>query len=220
MKPGLFITFEGPEGAGKTTQLAMIKAWFDKNNIKAILTREPGGTPLAEQFRDIVKHHQGKEPLTLQTELFLFEAARAQHVQNLIQVALADGVCVICDRFTDSTLAYQGFARGMDIATIEAINTFACGNLKPNLTFLIDLSPEAGMQRAIHRNDPRIKEDRMEKENMTFHQKVRQGYHAIAAQEPERVKIINGDAIPAVVHFDICKILVPYIENYFGKKLK
>lgn len=220
MTRGLLITFEGPEGAGKTTQLTLMKEWFDKNHLPAILTREPGGTSLAEEFRNIVKHYQGTEIMTPQTELLLFEAARSQHVQNRIRPALADGVTVICDRFTDSTLAYQSYARGMDLKIVSLLNDFVCDDLRPDLTFLIDISPEAGMQRTLLRNDPKACTDRMEKENMTFHQKVRAGYHAIAQEDSQRVKIIEGDAIPAVVHYDICKVLIPVVEKHFSITVK
>lgn len=214
---GLFITFEGPEGAGKTTQLQRLQCWLRDLGINAVPTREPGGTEVAEKLRDIVKYHKGDEPLTDETELLLFAASRSQHVAHLIRPAIEDGFTVLCDRFTDSTLAYQGTARGMNPSFITELNTFVTHGFKPDVTLLFDLSPEAGMERAIRREEPLFRDDRIENETKNFHEKVRQGYLNIAAREPDRVKLINADQSPDEVHEAVCAVMRPILKRHFGE---
>lgn len=206
---GLFITFEGPEGAGKTTQIKLLKNALVSHGFPCITTREPGGTEVAEQLRDIVKHHSGEEPIVDETELLLFAASRAQHVRNLILPALANGTIVLCDRFYDSTTAYQGYARKQNMEFINQLNQYAICNCVPNLTILMDLPPEKGFERANHRqallfND---KEDRIEAESMSFHQAVRDGFLSIAANEPDRVKVVDAAASIDEIHANILEVV-------------
>jgi dTMP kinase len=204
---GIFITFEGPEGAGKTTQIKLLANYFQQNGIEYIITREPGGTGIAETLRELVKHHLSDEPIFPETELLLFAASRAQHVRHLIKPALLQGKVVLCDRFMDSTTAYQGYARGLDAKFIKKLNKFAVGDCLPNLTFLMDMRPEVGFKRAMARTDDQGKHDRLESEAIVFHHLVREGFLKIAAAEPIRVKIINAEPHPDQIHARILEYL-------------
>ena len=189
----LFITFEGPEGAGKSTQLNLLRDHLTAQGYSVIVTREPGGTPLAEEFRRIVKHHKSEEPLFPATELLLFEAARAQHVNYVIKPALAAGKIVLCDRFTDSTEAYQGAGRALDGDFLQRLNSFAAKDCMPDLTLLFDLPVEKGLERAAARAANIVDHnDRLEEEKIDFHHRVRECYLAIARREPQRVKVLDA----------------------------
>ena len=192
-RKALFITFEGPEGAGKSTQIKLLKEYLESLGRQVLVTREPGGTPLAEDFRNIVKHYQGEEPLFPATELLLFEAARTQHTNYVIAPALKSGTIVLCDRFADSTEAYQGAGRSLDMDFLLKLNNVAMAGCKPDLTLLFDLPIEVGMERArarvAHIADHN---DRLEAEKMDFHQRVRDSFLAIARREPERVKVLDA----------------------------
>ena len=196
---GKFITFEGPEGAGKSTQLQLLAASLRSRGIEVITTREPGGTPLAEELRSILKTHQGPEKLHPETELLLMESARSQHVRELILPALERGATVLCDRFYDSTTAYQGAARNIDAGLIESLNLFASGFRKPDMTLILDLEIESGFRRAGKRQETAGEYDRFEAENRSFHHRVREGFLAIARKEPQRVRIINAEGTPEEV---------------------
>ncbi len=201
----LFITFEGPEGAGKSTQIALLNDYLTNAGYRVLVTREPGGTPLAEEFRNIVKHYHGEEPLYPATELLLFEAARAQHVNYVIQPALNDGVIVLCDRFTDSTAAYQGAGRSLDEVFLEQLNYFAAAGCLPDLTLLFDLPVEVGLARARVRAAGQIDfNDRLEEEKIDFHQRVRDAYCSIARKDPQRVKMLDA-ALPVDELFEQVK---------------
>ena len=206
----LFITFEGPEGAGKSTQIKLLKSYLEKQGRRVLVTREPGGTPLAEDFRNIVKHYQGEEPLYPATELLLFEAARAQHTRYVIAPALAEGTIVLCDRFVDSTEAYQGAGRSLDMNFLQELNKFAMAECKPDLTLLFDLPIEVGMERArarvAHIADHN---DRLEAEKTDFHQRVRSSFLAIAQREPERVKVL--DATQSIE--DLSEEVIKHVSN-------
>ena len=192
-RKAIFITFEGPEGAGKSTQLVLLKDYLEKQGRPVIVTREPGGTPLAENFRGIVKHYQGEEPLYAETELLLFAAARAQHVRYVIAPALAAGTIVLCDRFADSTEAYQGAGRSQNADFLQRLNEFAMGACRPDLTLLFDLPPEVGLARAADRAKNIVNHnDRLEAEKIDFHQRVRACYLNIACREPARVKVLDA----------------------------
>ena len=212
VKRGLFITFEGPEGAGKSTQVARLLAYFEKNGCPARATREPGGTALAEKIREVVKGHDGAEKMHPRTELLLMEAARAQHVRELILPVLAEGTTVICDRFSDSTLAYQGGARGIGCKEIAMLNDFASEELHPDLTFLLDLSPESGFARTRKRSETAGQFDRFEAEKIDFHRAVRAFFLQQAAAEPGRIKVIDADQDPDSVHEQIVRIVHEFIQ--------
>ncbi len=193
--PGKFITFEGPEGSGKSTQIRRLAEKLEAQGIDVLCTREPGGTATGEAIRNILQHDAASEPLGARAELLLFTASRAQLMEQVILPFLETGGWVLCDRFIDSTLAYQGFARGMEIATLDAINAFAINERKPDLTLLLDLDVERGFERLEERYaDGAESHDRFEREAREFHHRVRDGYHKLAAREPERFRVLNADA--------------------------
>ncbi len=192
--PGKFITFEGPEGSGKSTQIRLLQETLEARGLNVFCTREPGGTATGEQIRNLLQHDAAGEPLSDRAELLLFTASRAQLMDRVILPALENGDWVLCDRFIDSTMAYQGFARGMDISTLDAINDFAIGGRKPDLTVLLDLEIEAGFQRLESRYAGTDEShDRFEREAREFHHRVREGYHRLAEREPQRFSIIDAD---------------------------
>jgi dTMP kinase len=189
----LFITFEGVEGSGKTTQIRRLKQYLTRQGIPCAVTREPGGCPISEKIRKILLHpdHRGMSPLA---ELFLYEAARAQHVKDIIEPQLVKGVTVLCDRFYDATTAYQGHSRRLSLDLVLELNRLAAGRAVPDLTILLDLPSRVGLERALQRNRTRSldREARFEQEALAFHERVRKGYLAIARREPERVKRIDA----------------------------
>lgn len=188
MPQGYFITFEGSECAGKSTHIKLLSRYFREQEINCVVTREPGGTEIGEEIRNIVKHHAGKNPVADETELLLFAASRAQHMREVIIPALQNGSYVICDRFTDSTVAYQGYARGLNMDFIRTLNRFATIGRSPDLTIILDLTPEESLARRIRRNE----NDRIEAEDISFHSKVRDAFLKIASEEPQRVKTISS----------------------------
>jgi len=191
-KTGFFITLEGGEGAGKSTQIARLAKHLQKKGYLCCVTREPGGTSLAEKLREVVKHFQEQETVTSLTELLLMEAARSQHCANRILPALERGEVVICDRFYDSTTAYQGYGRHMDLELIVKLNSAATEGRAPDLTLLLDLPVEQGLSRAGRRAATQGKFDRFEQEKQDFFETVRQGFLAIASAEPHRVVRIDA----------------------------
>ena len=191
---GKFITFEGPEGSGKSTQIKRLVEKLEAEGITVLCTREPGGTATGEAIRNILQHDAAGEPLAERSELLLFTASRAQLMDRVVHPALARGEWVLCDRFIDSTMAYQGFARGMPIDTLDRINDFAINSRKPDLTLLLDLDIESGFQRLEKRySDGKGSADRFERETRDFHRRVRDGYHVLAEREPARFRIIDSD---------------------------
>ena len=184
---GKLITIEGVEGVGKSTNIKFISSYMESKNIKYLCTREPGGTVNAEKIRDILLHSE-EEKVPEIAELLLFFSARAFHLENVIIPALNDGINIICDRFSDATIAYQGNGRGFDIKRINQIANWVQNDLKPNLTILLDAPAEIGMQRT----KVREKNDRMESEKISFYERVRQGYLEIAQNDPERVVIVDA----------------------------
>lgn len=192
---GLFLTFEGGEGVGKTTQIARLAHALERTGRKVVVTREPGGSQIANRIRSLIldSKMQGIVPLA---ELFLYEASRAQHVADVIKPALAAGKIVICDRFADSSLVYQGVARALTPRLVRQQNRLATGGLEPKLTFYLDLDPRIGLARVGARGIL----DRMEKEALSFHQAVRRGYRAIAKAEPRRVRVIDASRSRDDVH--------------------
>ncbi len=188
----LFITFEGVEGSGKTTQIRRLKGYLKKRGIPCRTTREPGGCAISEKIRRILLNpdHRAMTPLS---ELFLYEASRAQHVREVIEPSLKEGVNVLCDRFNDATVAYQCYGRKIDLGKVEELNRLASQGIRPDITFLLDCPSDLGLKRALRRNRTlnREREARFEKEAIQFHLRVRRGYLSIARKEPDRVKVID-----------------------------
>jgi dTMP kinase len=188
----LFITFEGVEGSGKTTQIQRLKKYLTQKGIPCKVTREPGGCPIGEKVRKILLNPDHREMVPM-SELLLYEAARAQHVKEVIEPFLKKGGVVLCDRFSDATIAYQGYGRKIDVKWIEHLNHLSSRGIKPDVTFLLDCPSDVGLKRALKRNRTlkQEKEERFEKEKIHFHRQVRKGYLAIAKKEPRRVKVID-----------------------------
>ena len=189
---GFFITSEGGEGSGKTTQLKALLTHLRSHGLDALQTRDPGGTAIGNQVRELLLNGENVRMSSL-AELLLYESSRAQLVQEVVRPALAMGRTVLCDRFTDSTVAYQGYGRGLDLDLIERLNAVAADGLRPDLTFLLDLDPVVGLARARGRlTQPPQRRDRLEDEVLEFHQRVRAGYRALAAREPKRVVVLDA----------------------------
>lgn len=190
---GYFITFEGVEGCGKTTQIKMLSEFLSARGLRTLLTREPGGCPIADKIRAILLDAENRA-LSPLAELMLYAAARAQHVTEVITPALETGTIVLCDRFCDATVAYQSFGRGIDRGVIDTLNLLACQGVSPDLTVLVDCDPTVGLERARRRieasSGPR--EERFELEAMAFHRRVHGGYRQLAADHPDRFLIIDG----------------------------
>lgn len=183
-----FITFEGTEGCGKSTQVQRLVARFQAEDIPFVVTREPGGTPIGETIRELLQFSPQGVRMTAETELLLFQASRSQLVREVIKPALAGGLCVISDRFFDSTTVYQGVARKLDPQIIERLNLFAVGDCIPDLTFVLDVDARTVQARM---QEPR-RPDRMEQEPVEFYEQVRQGYRDLARRQPDRVLLIDG----------------------------
>ncbi|MBI2082515.1 MAG: dTMP kinase [Deltaproteobacteria bacterium] len=189
MKKGLFITFEGGEGTGKTTQIKNLAGWLKKKRRPFLITREPGGTVFADQIRSLLLDPKNKG-MDRHLELLLYLIARQDHVTQKIRPALKKGKVVLCDRFTDATLAYQGYGRGLSVQWLKRLNDVATGGLKPDLTFLFDIPISVGLGRARNHHS-RQGQDRFEREKNLFHQKVRRGYLTLARQEKKRFRIVD-----------------------------
>lgn len=189
----LFITFEGVEGSGKTTQIQRLKRYLIQKGIPCKVTREPGGCRIGEKIRKILLDPDHREMVPM-SELLLYEAARAQHVKEVIEPFLKKGGIVLCDRFRDATLAYQGYGRKIDLKWIERLNHISSQGIKPDVTFLLDCPSDIGLKRALQRNRnlKQENEERFEKEKIQFHRWVRKGYLTIAKKEPCRVKVIDS----------------------------
>lgn len=179
---GLFITFEGPEGAGKSTQARLLAEWLRAKGREVVLTREPGGTRLGQAIRGLLLH---QDHMCAEAEYLLYSADRAEHMQTLIRPALQQGQVVLCDRWLDSSLAYQGYGRGLDLGWLRAVAQGATQGIRPHKTFLFDLPPEVGLERFEGR-------DRLEREPLEFHRRVRQGYLELAQAEPERFVLLDA----------------------------
>jgi dTMP kinase len=207
---GLFITLEGIEGSGKSTQIRHLADVLTKAGYPVLQTREPGGTATAEAIRKILLTTSSHEPVTPQAEALLILAARCQHVMHLILPALRRGSVVLCDRFSDSTFAYQGFARGLDLQWLQAANEVATGGLTPDLTVVLDLPVSVGLAR---RRTDRGQQNRLDHETERFHRKVRRGFLALAAEEPRRMKIVNANRPAQEVRDELTEIVVGWIAQ-------
>lgn len=197
-KKGYFITFEGIDGCGKTTQMNLLTEYLKNNGYDVVLTREPGGKGLGEKIREILLNYDGE--VSSNAEAFLFLADRAQNIENIVKPAVEAGKVVLCDRHTDSTIAYQGYGRGVDIERLTKLNNLATGGKKPDLTFVFDIDIETSMTRVGK------EKDRMESAGIEFFNKVREGYLDIAKQEPARVKVLDSSREIEIIHQDVVSL--------------
>ncbi len=203
MKKGLFITFEGADGCGKTTQINLLKNYLENQGYQVVLTREPGAKGLGEKVREILLNYEGA--VSDRCESFLFLADRAQNIDIIVNPAVNEGKIVLCDRHIDSTVAYQGYGRGLDIDRIKMLNNIATNGRKPDLTIVFDIDVETSMQR-VGKN-----KDRMESAGIEFHNRVREGYLKIAKEEPERIKVVNSIQTVNDVFEEVKKIVNKYL---------
>ncbi|WP_027630174.1 dTMP kinase [Ruminiclostridium cellobioparum] len=187
MKKGLFITFEGTDGSGKTTQIKLLEKYMQEKGCEVVLSREPGGTRISEIIRDLILDPRNKEIVPL-TEMILYAASRAQHVAEVIEPAVENGKIVICDRYVDSSYAYQGGGRGMDLKIIADVNRIAVNGTVPDITFFLDIDPEISVRRRINSTGA----DRIEQEKLDFHRRVYDGYKKLSILYPERIKTIDA----------------------------
>jgi len=208
--PGLLITLEGIEGSGKSTQIRHLAELLARAGFHVLQTREPGGTATAEAIRHILLTASSHEPVTPQTEALLILAARCQHVTHLIRPALRRGTVVLCDRFSDSTFAYQGFARGLDLQWLRAANEVATNGLTPDLTLVLDLPTSVGLAR---RRADRGEQNRLDRETERFHRKVRRGFLTLAAEEPRRMTIVNANRPAQEVQDELSAIVVGWMAR-------
>jgi dTMP kinase len=206
MAGGAFITLEGPEGGGKTTQAAMLLEALRQRGYDALLCAEPGGGRIPQAIRALLLD-PASAGMTSRAELLLFLAARAQHVEETIRPALDAGRVVVCDRFSDSTMAYQGHAAGLDLERVAALNEFAAGGLRPDLTLLLDIDPEAGLARQREWN-------RMEAKGLEYHRRVREGFLAQARRHPERIHVLDATRPIDAVHADIMRIVTTCLNHF------
>lgn len=209
----MFITLEGIEGSGKTTQIARLVDFLEGKGLECIATRQPGGTLIGENIRSILLDPASKA-LEPTAELLLYMADRAQHIHELIRPCLMDGKTVVCDRYYDATVVYQGFARGLDIKLIRKLHHLLFEGLKPDITLLLDLPPRLGLKRAweqLNTGQRSGQESRFEAEKVAFHEKVRAGYLELARHEPDRIRVIDAAPPPDQVFADISKIVSAFI---------
>ena len=203
MKKGLFITFEGADGCGKTTQMKLLAEYLKQKGIDVILTREPGGKGLGEKVREILLNYEGQ--VSDRCESFLFLADRAQNIDIIVNPAVKEGKIVLCDRHIDSTVAYQGYGRGLDIKRINMLNDIATNGQKPDLTFVFNIDVETSMKRV------GSQKDRMESAGIEFHNRVRNGYLELAKMEPQRIKVIDAAKSIDEIH----QVVISFISNFF-----
>jgi dTMP kinase len=205
MARGAFITFEGSEGCGKSTQVLRLAARLEQAGVGTLITREPGGTAIGEKIRDLLQFAPESFAMTPEAELLLFEASRSQLVREIIEPALAQGTVVLSDRFFDSTTVYQGVARKLPPGIVETLNAFAVGTARPDVTFILNLDVETARARMLRRVRPVAVNDRMEQEPIEFYERVCQGYRALAAREPDRFILIDGRQSPDAIENEIWK---------------
>ena len=207
MSSGLFITVEGTDGSGKTTQIQLMKQYLENRGYAVILTREPGGTQVSEKIRDLVLDKENSD-ITPITEMILYAASRAQHVSQLIKPALEEGKVVICDRFVDSSYAYQGFGRNIDLRAIADVNRIAVDGIIPDITFFLDIDVETAIKRRVAATEA----DRIEQEKLDFHKNVYDGYKKLSVLYPERIKTIDAQRTVEEIADEIKEHLIGIIE--------
>ncbi|SHH50834.1 dTMP kinase [Tepidibacter thalassicus] len=205
---GLFITIEGPDGSGKSTQIKLLKEYLENKGYDVVLTREPGGTHISEKIRDIILDKENKN-MHPKTEALLYAASRAQHVEERIKPALNDGKIVICDRFVDSSIVYQGLGRNLGIKNVYDINLFAMGDIIPDFTLLFDIDMSVAKKRKENRGDL----DRLESEEDFFHKQVFKGYKKLKNLYPDRIKVVKADDSIEEVHERIINIIDEFLER-------
>jgi dTMP kinase len=205
----MFITFEGPEGSGKSSQIALLAAFLQQRGFTVITTREPGGTPIGDEIRACL-HNVANTTMTPIAEMLLYSAARAQLVGELIRPSLAAGKIVLCDRYADSTLAYQGYGRGLNLEHLRQVTQIATGGLRPDLTFFLDIDVERGLAR---RTEGGLEMNRLDLETVQFHQCVRDGYRQLIAEDPSRWVIVDADRPITAVQQDLQTTLLARLER-------
>ena len=205
----MFVTFEGPEGSGKSSQIALLASFLQQRGLTVVTTREPGGTPIGDEIRACV-HNVANTAMIPTTEMLLYSASRAQLVGELIRPALAAGKIVLCDRYADSTLAYQGYGRRLNLAHLQQVTQIATGGLVPDLTFFLDIDVERGLAR---RTDGGLEMNRLDLETVQFHQRVREGYRQLIAENPSRWEIVDADRSITAVQQDLQRALLARLET-------
>jgi dTMP kinase len=214
MTKGLFITFEGTEGCGKSTQVELLARRLGALGHRVRVLREPGGTPIGEEIRHTLKHSKNNHAMTAEAELLLMNASRAQLVREIIRPALAAGEIVVCDRFYDSTTAYQGYGRQLDLKRVQAVIDFAVGDTRPNLTLLLHVPPEVSDERLRSRQSHlSFVRDRIEEADQKFFARVARGYEVLAATEPDRVRVVNGSSSVETVCAKIWELVRPILPR-------
>jgi dTMP kinase len=216
MRRGSLISFEGLDGAGKTTQMDLLEHWLQQRNLAYVRTREPGGTPLGAEIRRLLFHHP-ELTLTPVAESFLFQADRAQHFETLVLPALAEGKIVVSDRCFDSSIAYQGAARGVGTEQVEQLSLLATQGHKPDLTIFLDLDPalvHVRTERDYDLSGRREEQSRFDRESEQFHQRLRQAFLALAERYPQRIKVVDAAQSPECVHQDILAFVEPLVQQY------
>jgi len=206
----MFVTFEGPEGSGKSSQISRLVVFLEKRGFSVYATREPGGTIIGDQIRDCL-HDVANTDMVAATEFLLYSASRAQLVRELIRPTLASGQVVLCDRYADSSIAYQGYGRGLNLANLATITQFATGGLTPDLTFLLDIDVERGLSRRVAGKGEM---NRLDLEEIAFHQRVRDGYHQLARVDSDRWCIVDADRPVDVVQGDLQEIFLARLERH------
>lgn len=215
---GKFITFEGPEGSGKSTHIGLLAEWLRSQGKRVVCTREPGGTGLGEIIRNLLQYDSAGDPPVPMAEVMLFLASRAQHVERLIQPALKRGAWVICDRFADSTFAYQGYGRGLCLDMLKTANNLATGGVRPDLTILLDVDVETSLRRITersHNNNGVV--DRIECEERAFHERLRRGFLVLSEEDPRRFLVIDSRRERGVVSAEIRARIGEYLMDALGR---
>jgi dTMP kinase len=214
MKAGVFISFEGSEGCGKSTQIELLARQLRAIGYRVRMLREPGGTPIGEEIRHTLKHSQHNHAMTAEAELLLMNASRAQLVREVIRPALAAGEVVVCDRFYDSTTAYQGYGRQLDLAMVKSVIDIAVGDTRPDMTLLLTVAPEISeFRRAMRQSTLPFMRDRIEEADRKFFERVDKGFAAIAAAEPERVRVLEASASVESVSAKIWELVRPVLPQ-------